>query len=222
MNAKRKAVEDYIIKYMDEIDPSGLNTAKYRKLFSKMSDNLFDTWMTYLRDKQTVLSVETPNIIVKVDIDRLIKLCKELGIELFTRLKLWDEPTQTYYHTTNKYIMLKLPIRRQAQFLDHKLSVPEGDSKIDNLSGQVMKPDQANGLSQVEVQALYARGLNATIMELIKYRGGDTTAFAEYKRSLEERGSTSIANETNSVTRSVVVFDVFFSGMQIESNASEL
>lgn len=220
MNPKRKAVEEYLYKYLDGVDPSGLNLKKYKETFSKMSDQDFDAWMHYLKDGEDVLSVEVPNLVVRQDIDKLTDLCKALGIQLFTRLKLWDEPTQSYYTTTNDYIMLKLPIRRQSQFLDHKLSVPEGDSKIDNLSGQVIKPDQANSLCQTEVQALYARGLNATIMELIKYRGGDVSAFAEYKRSLEEQGHATIANDTNSITRAVVIFDVFFSGMQLKTNAA--
>lgn len=220
MNDKRSKVEAYVLKYMDMIDPSGKNTQRWKAKFKAMSDTNFLQWINDLDTGETTIDIEIPNMVVNVDINNLIDCCKKLEIKLFTRLKLWDEPTQSYYYTSKKYIMLKLPIRRMAQFLDHKLAVPEGDSKIDTLSGQVMKPDQANSISQVEVQSLYARGLNATILELIKYRGGDTSAFAEYKRSIEETGKTTIAGDSNSITRSVVIFDVFFSGMQLETNAS--
>ena len=55
---------------------------------------------------------------------------------------------------------------------------------------------------------------------MIKFRGGDVVAFSEFKRELEEQGSTSIGRETGSLVRSAVVLDVLFSGMHIESNAS--
>lgn len=218
MNEKRKAVEDKIIKYISAINES--NAKKYKDMFASMDDKAFDGWMRDLRNKDTVLDIEIPNMIEKVNIDDLIKVSEQLGIELFTRLKLWDVPTQTYYRTTKKYLMLQLPMVAMAQTVDHKLSVPESDSKIDHLSGQVMKPDQANSISQVEVQSLYARGLQSTILELIKYRGGDVSAYAEYKRSAEELGMCMLKADSNSITRSVVVLDVFFAGMQLSSNAS--
>lgn len=218
MNEKRKAVEDKIVKYISAINKS--NAKKYKDMFASMNDKAFDDWMYDLRNKDTVLDIEIPNMIEKVNIDDLIKVSEQLGIELFTRLKLWDVPTQTYYRTTKKYLMLQLPMVAMAQTVDHKLSVPESDSKIDHLSGQVMKPDQANSISQVEVQSLYARGLQSTILELIKYRGGDVSAYAEYKRSAEELGMCMLKADSNSITRSVVVLDVFFAGMQLSSNAS--
>ena len=218
MNEKRKAVEDKIIKYISAINKS--NAKKYKDMFASMNDKAFDDWMYDLRNNDTVLDIEIPNMIEKVNIDDLIKVSEQLGIELFTRLKLWDVPTQTYYRTTKKYLMLQLPMVAMAQTVDHKLSVPESDSKIDHLSGQVMKPDQANSISQVEVQSLYARGLQSTILELIKYRGGDVSAYAEYKRSAEELGMCMLKADSNSITRSVVVLDVFFAGMQLSSNAS--
>ena len=218
MNEKRKAVEDKIIKYISAINKS--NAKKYKDMFASMNDKAFDGWMYDLRNNDTVLDIEIPNMIEKVNIDDLIKVSEQLGIELFTRLKLWDVPTQTYYRTTKKYLMLQLPMVAMAQTVDHKLSVPESDSKIDHLSGQVMKPDQANSISQVEVQSLYARGLQSTILELIKYRGGDVSAYAEYKRSAEELGMCMLKADSNSITRSVVVLDVFFAGMQLSSNAS--
>lgn len=219
MNAKRKAVQDYILKYLKMMEPTGKNVKLYENKFKEISDARFDEWMKYIRDGKCVLSVYVP-IGVKINIDDLLKTAKELGIKLSTRLKFWDDTTGTYYTTAHEYVVLELPIRRMAQFIDHKLSVPEGDSHVDLLSGQVMKPDKAGGLNQTEVQALYARGLTNTILELIKYRGGDVTALAEYNRELEETGRTTIGRDTGSVVRSAVILDVLYSGMHIETNAS--
>ena len=98
------------------------------------------------------------------------------------------------------------------------MSIPEGDSKIDILSGQVIKPDKGAGISQVEIQALYARNLSSIITEMLKYRGGDVVALAEFKRELEEQGRTTIGRDTGSVSRSVVTVNNLLIGMHIESN----
>lgn len=219
-NPKRKAVEDYVIKYMDKLDKSGINSAKYKKMFSEMSDADFDAWMKILRDKKDCLVLWTPAIKVKLKMKDLLSVAKELNVKIFHRLKLWDNATGQYYLTPKEYAVLTMPVRRLSQFVDHKLSVAEGDQKIDMLSGQVMKPDQAGSISQTEVQTLYARGLTNTIKEIVKYRGGDVTAFAEFKRELEEQGSTTIARDTGSVPRAAVVLDSLFEGIMIQSNAA--
>lgn len=222
MNEKRKRTEAYILEHMGHIDKTGANTKYYQQLFEKMSDADFDQWMHWLKNNDTVLVAYFPNMKSKITVPDLLEECKRLGIKLFTRLKLWDEVTQSYYITPKEYMMLQLPVRRMSQFIDHKLTVPESDQRIDLLSGQVMKPDQASSLSQVEVQTLYARGLTNSILELIKYRGGDLTAMSDYKRELEEQGQTSVAKDTGSIVRSAVVLDVLLSGVHIESNISGL
>lgn len=220
MNPLRKKVEDHIINNIKDIDPTGKNTKRYKDFFQSLSDKEFDEWMKNIRDKKEVLTYYNAPLDKSVKVEQLLAVAKRLNIELYTRLKLWDTVTQSYYLTPHKYIVLRLPVRRMSQFVDHKLSVPEGDSKIDLLTGQVIKPDKGSSLSQVEVQALYARGLENTILELIKYRGGDVVAFGDYKRELEETGKTSIGKDTGSVVRSAVILQVLLSGLHISSNVS--
>lgn len=218
MTDKRKKTQEYILSNMKKL--SDKNYERYKELFDRMSDKQFDDFMKRLRDKKEVLTFYTANMVDHVDIPTLIQVAKDCGLELFERIRMWDEPTQSYYLTPNKYCILQLVVRRMSQFVDHKLSVAEGDTKIDLLTGQVVKPDKAGSISQVEIQTLYARGLHNTILELIKYRGGDVVAFSEYKRELEELGKTTVSRDTGSVVRSAVILDVLFSGMHIESNAS--
>ena len=220
MTPKRKQVQEYILEHMNILDKSGSNSARYQEMFDAMSDKEFDDWMKEIREGNEVLFFYTANVKDKIKIEDLIAESHNVGVKLFTRLRLWDEPTQSYYITPHEYLMVTLPVRRLSQFVDHKLSVAEGDSRIDMLSGQVTKPDKGSTHSQTEAQALFARGLDKTNLELIKYRGGDTNAFAEYKRELEETGRATIGKDTGSIARSAVVLDQFLSGMHIESNAS--
>lgn len=222
MTNKRKQVQDYVITWFKKLDTTGREANRMAKFFASLSDAQFDEYMKDLRDKKDVLFFYHANVLDENSIDRMKAIAKELKIKLFERIRMWDVATQSYYITPFEFMVIKIPVRRMSQFQDHKLSVPEGDSKIDMLSGQVVKPDKAGSISQVETQALFANGLDNTILELIKFRGGDVTAFAEYKRELEETGRVSIGRETHSVPRSAVTLDVFMSGMHIESNASGL
>ena len=220
MTDKRKKVQEYILKHVGAMDPEGTNVKYYTDLFKKLSDAEFDTWMKNIKAGKDVLKFYSANVTNKLTVRTLADAAKDLGIELFERIRMWDEATQTYYLTPNKYFVVPMHVRRMSQFVDHKLSVAEGDHRIDLMSGQPVKPDQAGSISQVEIQTLFSRGLTNTILELIKYRGGDVVAFAEYKRELEEQGRTTVARNTGSVVRSAVIFDVLMSGVHIESNAS--
>lgn len=220
MNPKRKKVQDRILSVVKDIDSTGTNTEYYTQLFAKLSDKDFDDYMKRIRDGEDVLVYYAPNMMCHNDINKLIALTHKYDVKLFERLRLYSVATNTYYYTPRKFLILQLPVRRFSQFVDHKLSVAEGDKRIDMLSGQVVKPDQASKISQIEVQTLFARGLKSTIREVTKFRGGDVVAFGEFKRELEEHGSATIAQDTGSVARSAVTLDVFYSGMHIEANAS--
>lgn len=218
MTSYRKKTEEFILEKLAPLDKSGVTIKRYKEMFSKMSDTEFDQFMSDLESGEEVLYVYFANMKDKISIAEMRDYAKSLGVELFERLRMWDEPTQSYYLTPHKYCILQLPVRRMSQFVDHKMSIPEGDSKIDILSGQVIKPDKGAGISQVEIQALYARNLPSIITEMLKYRGGDVVALAEFKRELEEQGRTTIGRDTGSVSRSVVTVNNLLIGMHIESN----
>ena len=220
MNPNRKAAQDYLLKNMSLLDKSGENTKMYEGLFAKMSNKDFDKYVKALEDGKAVVALYVPPLKTKITIRDLLDASKKLGVELFERIKIYDDATDSYYTTSGKYLVLEVPVRRMAQFVDHKLSVSENDTKIDILTGQVVQEDKAASLSQVEVQTMYARNLKNTITELLKQRGGDVIAFGEYKRELEETGIASLKTDVTSKPRSAVVMDVFMSGMHIESNAS--
>lgn len=220
MNEKRKAAQEKILSVVNSMDPSGTNNEFYTKLFDSLNDKQFNEFMIRLRDHKDILPFYAANMVTHIKVADLVKVAKKTGVKLFERLRLYDPVTDSFYYTPREQLVVQLPVRKMSQFVEHKLSVAEGDSEIDTLSGQVCKPDQAGSISQIEVQTLYARGLNKTISELTKFRGGDVSAFADFKRDLEEQGTTSIDKETGSVVRSAVTLDTLFSGMHIESNAS--
>lgn len=219
MTPKRKKVQDFILAHIKMLDPDGDNAVRYTKFFEALTDAQFDDYMKDLKDNRDQIYIFVPPLKTVLKMENILKVNDALGMDLFERVWLKDTATGNTYLTPQKYLILELPIRRFRQYLQHKLSVPDDDKKIDLLSGQVVKPDKAASLSYVEMQTLAARDLHHTIAELAKYRGGDIHAYADFRRQLEENGTANVSLDgTGSMARSTVILDVFLSGMHIDSN----
>ena len=173
-NPKRKQVEDFILKYIKRIVTGKENVELYELMFKSMSDKEFHKLMEDLRDKKATLSVIIPNgSNIKVDIKNNFKLGKELGYDFFQRIKVEATEDIPAYITPNKYMILKLPIKRAAQLLSKKISIPEDNTKIDTLTGQVTNSSKGSKLTNPELQVLLGLGLKKSLVELMKHRGGD-------------------------------------------------
>lgn len=219
MIEKRKKAQEYILKHISMMDPSGKNTERYEKMFKKMSDKDFDTYMERIRKGEQKFFVYTPNMENNLDIDNLLKTADALNIKLLERLKLWDSSTKKYYTTANDYLVVNLPIRRLKQYLQDKISVPDSDSKTDAYSGQVIKPDKGSSISGVEMQTMISKGLHNSIAELTNVRGGNIAAYADFKAELEETGEGSLQTAAeNSRPRSAVVAGAYLTAMMLENN----
>jgi len=189
MNAKRKSAQEYILKYVDKIAPGGQNKELYSDLFKAMTDKEFDLFMGRLRDKKITLSVIVPHDgSVKVTVENNFKVAKEIGYEFFQRLNITDPNTGDTYLTPNRYLVYRMPVRRAAQLLTKKISVPKGNKKLDLLTGQVANGSKASKITMPEIQMLSGMGLNDTLRELLKYRGGDIAASNAMTNALYKNG----------------------------------
>ena len=219
MTEKRKKVEEYILKTISIMDPSKTNTDRYKKIFESMDDKQFDSFMKQLRDKKAKLCLYAPNMKINLQTEDLYKAADYVGAHIFEKIEMYDPATNTKYTPPHEFMVLRLPIRRVKQYQMHKMSVPESDRRIDMLTGQVVKPDKAAAFSFVEMQIMHGRGLDNTIMEFMKLRGGDIHAYATMKQSLEETGEFAQSSlPEDSVNRSVVTTDLILKCMLIDNN----
>lgn len=219
MTDKRKQIQDKILKTMKLIEPGMTNHNRYQEMFDNMNDKQFDTFMKDLKEGKIKLTLFAPNMKVFIQQEDLLKAADDLGLELFERLRFKDKATGKYFLTPNKYLIAKLPVRRTRQFLMHKLSVAENDKKLDALTGQVTANDKASSLSYPEAQLMYARGLDKSIIEFMKVRGGDIHAFATFKQQLEESGEATLGSlDPNTLPRSAVVMSSILKSMYFDNN----
>lgn len=219
MTERRKKTEELILKHIAMIDPDGSNTKRYQDLFADMSDDDFHVFMESIRLGEEQLYIYLPNLTKPMSMADIQKAAASLGVNWVERIWMTDTVTGQPFLTPKAYLRLQVPVRRVAQYQDHKMSVAEGDTHIDLLSGQMTKPDAAASISLVEMQTLAARGLDYTVAELIKYRGGDIKAYAHMKQEIEEMGMANITLEdTGTRARSVTTLNSYLRAMHLKSN----
>ena len=87
---------------------------------------------------------------------------------------------------------MRLPLKRQAQFLIEKIAIPEDNYSVNNLTGQPTGKSKGSTISNPELQILNALQLDKSAIEMIKMRGGDLIAFNAMNNQIYETGTSSI------------------------------
>lgn len=225
MTPKRKQTQEYILSYMKKIFKKDNNYNLYKNLFDKMNDQEFDEFMQGLRDGTITLScVISTNDSDEVDPKRNISIGKELGFNFFQKIRVSGSDNLPDYTTPNEYLVLKLPIRRAAQLLVKKISLPEDDNTIDNLTGQVTNKSKGSKISLPEIQVLAGIGMKEALNELVKIRGGDLGSARALKGYLE-RGLPATQKEINLYStgvESTKTLNSYLNGMHIKSNINKI
>ena len=187
--SKRKKAEATIINIIDKLVPGGENKQLYLDLFKSLNDRGFNSFMERLRDKKTTLSVIVPNDSkIKLDIKRSLKLGEELGVKFFQKLTFGDTQYLKEHTSTVEYLVMDLPFKRQSQTLAKGVAVAKDNKSINMLTGQVTGKSAASKLTLPEIQLLVSMGLNDSVEEIMKYRGGDVGGNAALNASLIKYG----------------------------------
>lgn len=216
----RQAFIDYAATWVDKLLPGGGNGAYLRERFAAMSDAALDAYVDRLATGEEILPLTAPNLAKeKLSVDRNLTLAKELKHDFFHHLRMTDAATGTTYVTPEKYLVLKLPVRRQRQLLRKKITIPEGTKHVNEFSGQVTGPSKGSRISLPELQVLYSQDLTDPIIELIKYRGGDVKGQQLMYRSLMETGRASMRNleRFNTRVKSTDTLGIILQGMMLSN-----
>lgn len=222
MNTKRQKIETWCIDLLKKIDPTGLNANIYKdKVFKPMTDTDFHNFIQDLKTKKRHLVIYAPNYgPVKLDVRRNIEIGKSIGRNFFE--KVWIEgrnglPTQL---TPVTYFVIPVAGRRQAQLITKGVSVPKNMRTINALTGQPTGESQAAKISMPELNLCVAAGMNKSMIELMKYRGGDVRGGAALHGMLVRSGQASLQalQPFASGVESTNYVDALFTAAHIKTN----
>jgi hypothetical protein len=193
MLGNRKAAEARILADIEKILPGSENPKYYQALFEGMDDQQFDAFMRALESGELTLSIIAPNFDEhQLDVKRNFATARQWGHAPFERVWMNDGDGTPMYLSNDPYPIMEVPVRRQAQLQDKKISVAEDAKSVDDLTGQPTGRSKGSKISFPELQLLAAQGLDDSIIELIKFRGGDTKGYNAFVDSLSGSGGVSL------------------------------
>lgn len=193
MAGNRKAAQDHILANIEALLPGSKNTEMYKQLFDSMDDKEFDSFMLRLDKGEINLAVVAPNLQEpKLSIERNLALAEKLGHKFFERIWIDGGKDVPAYLSPIPYLIVQLPLRRQAQILVKKKSIPEHNNSIDNLTGQPTGESKGSKISYPETQVMAALDLPKSSLELLKFRGGDVKGFAAMNAMISRTGGASL------------------------------
>lgn len=218
----RKAAEKDALYFIDMFLPGSENKKILADMFKRMSDQEFAEWIDNLESGKEYVNLFAPNLAkVTLSIERNYKVAEALGFELFQQLRLTDQSTGQVYLTPNKHLIGMLPLRRQVQMLAKKRSIPGSSHVVDERSGQASGDSKGSRLSGPEIQVNVSKGLNQSVLELVKFRGGDAEAYNQMNRQIMETGEASLSSimaENPSNVKSNKTLSVYLSAMMLRNN----
>lgn len=221
--AKRKSMEDLVYSVFDALDPTGVNTNKYKEFFSGMNDTQFDTFFkAFFKDENQYLTLDTVDYENAIKLEYVEKAANILGVPLFEKVAMpyvnndKDNPVITKHECPVGYIHIK----RMQQILSKKNTTSTDISTRSAVTGQVVGKDKNARDSDQENFALVTLGATDTLRELMGPRSDDMVMKNEMYNAIAKKGYVSINELTNKVENKTTLntVDAYLIGMGIKSD----
>lgn len=191
---KRQEATQYLLTHIDMLMPGSENKKILEASLASLDDEQFASLMNDYHQGKDRPPIYVPNLAEhKLSVERNLAVGKLLGHDFFERLWIGSEdPNTPAYLTPIKYMVVELPARRQAQLLIEGISTSEHNRSVDQITGQVAGDSAAAKVSFPELQILRAMGMDDTIQELIKFRGGDLKGLDAMNTAIARDGEVSL------------------------------
>lgn len=221
----RKAAEKELIYVINKIcNDGGKNAEIYKQMFANLDDEEFEEYMKSIDGDNRYLVVYEPNMSgAPIDPVRNVETAREWGYEFYQNIHVPAIGGMPAYVTPIKYLVGDSPLRRQAQLLAKKISVPTHNRSVDDMTGQPTGDSKGSKVSNTEAGILAAREDDDALLELFKYRGGDTKGFRAMNMQAERSGRVSlksIAPFAGGVKSTHTVY-VYLSGMHLQNTLKQ-
>lgn len=216
----RKKAEEAWINLLEKMCPGNPNIAYYKEKFATMSDADFEKLVMAIKEGKYLMPYTEPNISkTRLSKANNLKLMAERGIPLRHHI-IVDDGINPVYKTPKKYIVYPMTWNRHGQLLDKKMSIPEADGVVDQLTGQPTGPSKGSKISFPETQMLSAQSLPATLEELLKARGGDMEAKNVLVNQISATGKVTLAEleAAGGEVRSTTFLRTVFNAMHIKAD----
>lgn len=221
MGGDRKTALEEGVSWLNDIDQSGRSAQFLIEQVEKLSDDELEAWVIKLENEQDYLSVVMQfNDTKSITYENNIKVAKKRGVPIFQRIWYTDPSTGQEVLGPEKRPVYLLPVKRQIETIDYKISYSASNMKVDAHTGQVIGNDQASRISYPELMVVYSKELNWSLVEFMKYRGGDVKGRVEFNNLLRSTGDVAMENllRTKTTVKSSDTLQIYFLAMHWQVN----
>ena len=219
----RKQIEELIYKTFDALDPTGINTTRYRGFFEPMSDaefaKFFKDFLKNNDDNFTLDIVEYENNLKFSDCE---KAAKVINIPLYEYVYMpWlTMNKKDVVVSKEKCLVGYINIKRTQQLVHKKNGISVSSEKRSATTGQVVNKDKNARDSDIEASMLVALGADKILQELHGPRADDPVMKQEMNESINTKGYVLLDDLTNVSTNKVTLNTVntYLLGMMLKSD----
>lgn len=199
MTDKRRKIETLITQVMKDLDPTGINAAKYQNMFVKMSDSQFSQWVTrFLADEKSNLRLDIEEFDSKrvLQFENVEKAANRMGVKLFEYVYMpfaSSDPNRPI-RTKSPVLVGYLNIKRPQQLVSKKTGLALSDTNRDEMTGVAKGESKGGTTTGLETEMLAGVDADEILSEFCGVRGDNQAEYDNMMSKIAETGSVKLSD----------------------------
>lgn len=222
---KRGQIETLIYRTLSAMDPSNINTDKYKAMFAKMNDSQFSKWVTdFLNDPKSNirLDIEEFNKQRSLKYENIEKAAKAMNLKLYEYVYIphvSSNPNRPV-RTKTPVLVGYLNIKTVQQLQTKKSTGVINDLDRDDLTGIAKGESKGGTFSGIENEILIGLGADTVLSEICGVRGDNMVEYENMLEKISESGTCQLTDiKTNSLDKPTLLkTDLFLKAMGIKTD----
>lgn len=223
MVANRDYIEKLVYDTFDALDPTGVNTGKYKAMFADMNDKEFEKFIKdFLKNDKENFTLDLIEFENDIKMENCEKAAKVLGIPLYEYVYMphLTMDKKNVVVSKEKCLVGYINVKRTQQLVHKKNGISVSNEKKSAMTGQVTSKDKNARDSDIEASMLVALGADKILQELHGPRADDPVMKQQMNQSIATKGYVLLDDldnvSTNKVTLNTV--NTYLLGMMLKSD----
>lgn len=221
MVKNRAYIEKLIYDTFTALDPSGVNTDKYRSIISTMDDKQFEKFFkSFLANDNEYFMLDIVEYEHDLKMEYVENAAKVIGVPLMETVFLRHVVRGKIVATQEKALVGYMNTKRTQQTVQKKNGLSISNEKRSSLTNQVTGKDKNARDSDIEASLLVALGANNILQEMHGPRSDDPVMKRKMYQDIVTKGYTLLEDmesiPTNKVTLNTV--NTMLLGMGLKSD----
>lgn len=223
MVSNRDYIEKLVYDTFDALDPTGVNTGKYKAMFADMNDKEFEKFIKdFLANDKENFTLDLIEFENDIKLENCEKAAKVLGIPLYEYVYMphLTMDKKNVVVSKEKCLVGYINVKRTQQLVHKKNGISVSNERKSATTGQVTNKDKNARDSDIEASMLVALGADKILQELHGPRADDPVMKQQMNQSIATKGYVMLDELDNLPTNKVTLNTVntYLLGMMLKSD----